>query len=145
MSKPRWLMFCIMLSLGVHAYAGDNTVSDVSAGSSRDSAELHVESAQHESAQQLGVSNRGVDATNIAAVGTEGTANIRPDDSKLSTARYEASAPGSSAPGQMDAKHLDVWLMLLVAAGLVVLQLRRKQKTLPQRPLADSENKVFWG
>lgn len=140
MSKPRWLMFCIMLSLGVHAYAGDNTVSDVSAGSSRDSAELHVESAQHESAQKWGVSNRGVDATNIAAVGTEGTANIRADDSKLSTARYE-----SSAPGQMDAKHLDVWLMLLVAAGLVVLQLRRKQKTLPQRPLADSDNKVFWG
>lgn len=30
---------------------------------------------------------------------------------------------------------VDIWLMALVGAGLIVLQLRRKQKTLPQRPL----------
>jgi hypothetical protein len=35
--------------------------------------------------------------------------------------------------------------MLLVAGGLVVMQLRRKQKTLPQRPVIESENKLFWG
>lgn len=40
---------------------------------------------------------------------------------------------------------LDSWLMLLVAGGLVVLQLRRKQKTLPQRPLIESDNKLYWG
>lgn len=38
---------------------------------------------------------------------------------------YRAITPGKS----------DSWLMLLAAGGLVVLQLRRKQKTLPQRPL----------
>jgi hypothetical protein len=40
---------------------------------------------------------------------------------------------------------LDSWLMLLVAGGLVVLQLRRKQKTLPQRPLIESESRLYWG
>jgi hypothetical protein len=40
---------------------------------------------------------------------------------------------------------LDTWLMLLVGGGLVVLQLRRKQKSLPQRPLVEAENKLFWG
>ena len=40
---------------------------------------------------------------------------------------------------------MDTWLMVLVGGGLVVLQLRRKQKSLPQRPVIESENKLFWG
>jgi hypothetical protein len=33
-------------------------------------------------------------------------------------------------------KTADSWLMLLAALGLIVLQLRRKHKSLPQRPIA---------
>jgi hypothetical protein len=47
--------------------------------------------------------------------------------------------------GSHTADEMDTWLMLLVGGGLVVLQLRRKQKSLPQRPLIESENKLFWG
>jgi hypothetical protein len=53
----------------------------------------------------------------------------------LAISQYEARTP----------RDLDSWLMLLVGGGLVVLQLRRKQKTLPQRPMIESENKLFWG
>lgn len=38
------------------------------------------------------------------------------------------------------ASGLDKWLMLLAAVGLVVLQLRRKHKSLPQRPMVDGGN-----
>jgi hypothetical protein len=51
----------------------------------------------------------------------------------------------SNIYGSHAADAMDSWLMLLVGGGLVVLQLRRKQKSLPQRPLIESENKLFWG
>jgi hypothetical protein len=47
--------------------------------------------------------------------------------------------------GPSGGESTDTWLMVLVAGGLVVLQLRRKQKSLPQRPVIESENKLFWG
>jgi uncharacterized membrane protein YccC len=53
----------------------------------------------------------------------------------LAAHKYEPHTP----------QDMDTWLMLLVAGGLVVMQLRRKQKTLPQRPVIESENKLFWG
>lgn len=53
----------------------------------------------------------------------------------LGVNKYEVHTPDET----------DRWLMFLVGGGLVVLQLRRKQKTLPQRPLIDLENKLFWG
>ncbi|MGC3981964.1 MAG: hypothetical protein QM808_11935 [Steroidobacteraceae bacterium] len=45
------------------------------------------------------------------------------------------SATDSADSQTAVASQSDAWLMLLVASGLVVLQLRRKQKSLPQRPL----------
>ncbi len=45
--------------------------------------------------------------------------------------RFDSTAFGFGTPGSNDS-----WLMMLVGAGLVVLQLRRKQKSLQQRMLA---------
>jgi hypothetical protein len=55
------------------------------------------------------------------------------------------SIASNHAHASHNADDTDSWLMLLVGGGLIVLQLRRKQKTLPQRPLIESENKLFWG
>lgn len=43
---------------------------------------------------------------------------------------------GVSSSGASASSNSDTWLMLLIGSGLVALQLRRKQKSLPHRPLA---------
>lgn len=48
----------------------------------------------------------------------------------------------SGAPNETQPSELDLWLMALAGAGLIVLQLRRKQKSLPQRPLISTDNKL---
>lgn len=123
MSKSRCLLFCIMLSLSAHAYAGDNAASVSPAVLSHTEDGLHARSATQQASRQVTLPD------------SQTAPGPQQDAGEISIRPYGTAASG----------YLDFWLMLLVAAGLVVLQLRRKQKSLPQRPVADSEKKLFWG
>lgn len=63
----------------------------------------------------------------------------------IDTAVLDTNTRGSSARQMQDAAITDdntnKWLTMLAVVGLVALQLRRKHKSLPQRPISNGVNR----
>jgi hypothetical protein len=71
-----------------------------------------------------------------AETNRKGTFEVFTRDSKNVASGQAANAVADAQPETTSASDSDAWLMLLISSGLVALQLRRKQKSLPQQTLS---------
>ena len=130
LTKSRLVILGVVMTVAGEAYANANVTAPVGAASALPTEAVHngVGPFIHSADRAVSLFGNGADQLrfeSMASVDSLFSIAARQDASLDSIANYRMSVPGDSDSG----------LMLLAAAGLIVLQLRRKQKTLPQRPL----------
>lgn len=125
------LALVMCFSAGSHVMAGDvllgaNAEALSTAVYLRDEQAFPFTAASEVTLNGISAVPRIQTMTAHAAESWRGISSDSADINSVDSAAFGFGTPGAN----------DSWLMLLVGAGLVVLQLRRKQKTLQQRMLA---------